>query len=113
MGGGIRVDTEVLRGSTFELWIPAPEAPLPRSVARSAAPVDTHVRRLSILLVEDNPVNQRVATAMLGWLGQESDVVDNGLQALESLEKKPLWVVLMDFRMAEMYSMESGRLNSA
>ncbi|HET7296351.1 MAG TPA: response regulator [Gemmatimonadales bacterium] len=59
-------------------------------------------RRLRILLAEDNPVNQQVATAMLGKRGHEVDVVGDGAAAVEAVRRGAYDVVLMDIQMPEM-----------
>ena len=55
--------------------------------------------RARLLLVEDNRTNQEVALAMLGQMGMQVDVADNGKQALEQLEQKDYDLVLMDVQM--------------
>jgi two-component system, sensor histidine kinase and response regulator len=56
-------------------------------------------RRLRILLAEDDPVNQRVAVAMLRKLGHQTIVVDDGQEALDRLGNDTFDVVLMDVQM--------------
>ena len=56
-------------------------------------------RRLRLLLVEDNPVNQKVATALLRRLGHEPDVACDGMHALEMWEENDYDLVLMDCQM--------------
>jgi len=55
-----------------------------------------------ILLVEDNPVNQEVAQAMLQGIGCLVDIAQNGREALQAVELKPYDLVLMDCMMPEM-----------
>ena len=55
-----------------------------------------------ILIVEDNRVNQRVATLIVEKLGYTSDVADNGVEALRLLESKAYALILMDSHMPEM-----------
>ena len=55
-----------------------------------------------ILLVEDNLVNQKLAKALLGKLGYEPDVANNGQEALECIEKQDYDLILMDCQMPVM-----------
>ena len=71
-----------------------------------AAPVMTEVRQLGndlrILLVEDHPVNQKVAIGKLLQMGYEAFPCANGLEALKAIERIPYDVILMDCEMPEM-----------
>ncbi|MHB1025146.1 MAG: response regulator [Desulfobacteria bacterium] len=55
-----------------------------------------------VLLVEDNPVNQKVTLEMLRVLGCESDVVENGQEALDAIAAREYDLVLMDCHMPVM-----------
>ena len=55
-----------------------------------------------LLLAEDNPVNQLVATRTLERLGYEVSVAENGLQALKFLREETFGLVLMDCQMPEL-----------
>ena len=59
-------------------------------------------KRLDILLAEDNPVNQQVASTMLTTRGHTVHIVDNGRQAVEAVNEKSYDLVLMDVQMPEL-----------
>jgi CheY-like chemotaxis protein len=63
---------------------------------------------LRILLVEDNPVNQRVARALLARKGHSVVVAANGREALDAVAAEPAFdLVLMDLQMPEMDGLEA------
>jgi PAS domain S-box-containing protein len=64
-------------------------------------------RPLRILLAEDNAVNQKLAIHLLAKRGHAVVVANNGLEAVETLEREAFDVVLMDVQMPEMGGFEA------
>ena len=62
-----------------------------------------------ILLVEDNVINQKVASEMLGVAGFTVDIVGNGIRAVEAVKQKRYDAVLMDLQMPEMDGITATR----
>lgn len=81
------------------------EEPAPPSVFEPLA--DT--LPLRVLLAEDNPVNQRVAQAMLERLGYEADLATTGRQVLAALDHATYDVILMDVQMPELDGVSATR----
>jgi PAS domain S-box-containing protein len=57
---------------------------------------------MSILVAEDNMINQKLIVRILKILGQEVDVTTNGKEALQAVHQKKYDIVLMDVQMPEM-----------
>jgi len=83
--------------ATGDIGIPPPDALVP---LRAGA---------SVLLVEDNPVNQIVGQAFLQALGLRVRVADGGSEALASCQDDPPDLVLMDLQMPGMDGLEATR----
>ena len=66
-------------------------------------------RRLRLLVAEDNQINQRVVESILVRFGHEAQFAQNGLEALEAVQKGTFDLVLMDCQMPEMDGYEAAR----
>jgi len=67
-------------------------------------------RNMSIILAEDDPVNQKVTLLMLRKLGIQAEATANGLEVLQALERQHYDIVLMDIQMPEMDGIEATKI---
>ena len=104
MDGEIQVESRPGEGSTFRVRLPLRTAAAPRA-EREQQTVSLEGRR--VLVVDDNPVNLRVAQTVLEAGGADVAVSGDGVDALERLAAEPFDVVLMDVRMPVMDGTEA------
>jgi PAS domain S-box-containing protein len=115
MGGEVWVESQEGAGSAFyyTLVLSLPKGGASRQGARQegdsagktsapGSPSRASVRPLTILVAEDNPINARLAVALLKKKGWEVKVAGNGREALEALSVQAFDLVLMDIQMPEM-----------
>ena len=128
MGGQLQLQSEPGHGSVFSFALALPEATeLPvaavppheslvapvQAPAQLAAAQASHGRLagLRILLVEDNPLNQKVANELLTMEGARITIADNGQLAVDAvLGGAAFDVVLMDLQMPVMDGYEATRM---
>ena len=128
-GGEIGVRSRPGHGATFAFYIAARTAEAPQSIQLSnfspglmsgRRPSENTRAKHSILVVEDNLVNQKILRMQLQKLGHEVHVVSHGREALDFLETTSCWeggttshihvsIILMDIEMPVMNGLECTR----
>jgi signal transduction histidine kinase/ActR/RegA family two-component response regulator len=113
MNGNIWVESEPEKGSCFYFTAALGVQEKQVETVAQSAPIDTFLERMpmKVLLVEDNPINQRLALRLLEKHGHHVTLAGNGREALETLERFA-WnfdAVLMDIQMPEMDGLETTR----
>jgi PAS domain S-box-containing protein len=127
---GQRGDADHLRNLGFAAFLPKPvkqlqlfdclrlitrketsvEKESARQIVTRYSIAESRKKRGSILVVEDNLINQKIAMRILDKkLGYHADVVSNGREAIDSLKRLDYDLVLMDCQMPEMDGYEATR----
>jgi signal transduction histidine kinase len=108
MGGSIEVKSRTGVGSCFSLSVPF-------AISRVSQEEKVAVDELfsgegkQILVVEDQPVNQKLLRMLLEKKGFDVDTAWNGIEAVEKCSKKTWDLILMDIQMPEMDGVEAVR----
>ncbi|WP_439887429.1 7TM diverse intracellular signaling domain-containing protein [Pseudomonas sp. MBLB4123] len=106
LGGSLQHESQPGQGSRFRLGLslalPAQSAARPAPVRRVNTQALRHPAQCTVLVVEDNAINQLVTRGMLLKLGYQVRTADNGAEALELLRREAVDAVLLDCQMPVM-----------
>ncbi|MBX8484298.1 ATP-binding protein [Pseudomonas cichorii] len=110
MGGTLQAQSEEGTGSIFTLQIPLPLCSMTTATKAQPLPgIDSCNKERCVLLVEDNPVNRTVVTAMLHNMGCKVDIALDGAQAVIKAAAGNYALILMDCRLPVMDGYEATR----
>lgn len=107
MGGGLKLSSEVDKGSRFFFELSLEECQSNRSLESSASGLPVDKTRLKILVADDDQINQVLMRDFLERMGHQVTVVGNGQEALDAFEKEHHDLILMDIRMPVMDGIEA------
>jgi signal transduction histidine kinase/CheY-like chemotaxis protein len=112
MSGNLIVESEPGKGSKFTITLDFEEVKSSQVSRKDTDEVPTNksfkdVYKYSILVADDNMINQKVIGAFLKKLGYEIEFADNGLEVIEALEYKDFDIIFMDMMMPKMNGIEA------
>jgi signal transduction histidine kinase/CheY-like chemotaxis protein len=107
MGGAIGVDSKPGGGSVFWFEVAAPRAE-PDALSKSPAP-QSGALAARILLVDDHPMNRELGATMLGLLGCEVILAENGEEGVAAAQTSGCDLILMDVHMPRMDGLAATR----
>jgi signal transduction histidine kinase/DNA-binding response OmpR family regulator len=111
MNGRIWIESEADKGTQvhFTVRFELHKLAVPQSATESRAPTAEIVRKLHVLLVDDNVVNQKVTTLILNKKGHTVELASNGMEALAALDSQSFDVVLLDVQMRKVDGLETTK----
>jgi signal transduction histidine kinase/ActR/RegA family two-component response regulator len=109
MGGELACESTPGQGSTFGFALDMPLRAGPAEVASNEPAESPPLGELSVLIVDDNPVNRQVMELILESVGIEHVSAENGRDGVEAMQSGHFDAVLMDIQMPVMDGLEATR----
>ncbi|MBA0884636.1 PAS domain S-box protein [Flavobacterium undicola] len=101
-GGTVSVKSKIGEGSTFSFVLRFLKTNVDAEQETEIIELDTEVKSIKVLVVEDMPLNQLLMKTLLEDFGFERDIAENGKIAIEKLQEESYDVILMDLQMPVM-----------
>jgi CheY-like chemotaxis protein len=106
-GGVINVKSNVGVGTTFSFRLNFLKTELDAELDTEILELDSEIKNIKVLVVEDIPLNQLLMKTLLDDFGFERDIAENGEIAIHKLKNKDYDVILMDLQMPVMNGFET------
>jgi len=106
---GKPVRSKTLHQTLFKLFNKIADQQIAEPILEDSAVSSEKSIPLSVLLVEDNIVNQKVASRILEKLGFKPDIANNGLEAIREINSKDYDIILMDLLMPKLDGIEATK----
>jgi len=106
-GGSLNVNSIIDEGSTFSFILNFQKTNLNVGIETEKMELDTDIKNIKVLVVEDVALNQLLMKTILNDFGFELDIADNGKIAIEKLQAKDFDIILMDLQMPVMNGFEA------
>jgi len=110
-GGELTVSSRIGKGSVFNIinWITIAEKPEVKKENRADHKKLPSFNQLSVLVAEDNMVNQFILAKMLKDWNVNVEMVDNGRKLIEKLHQQNFDIILMDTHMPDMNGYQAAK----
>lgn len=109
MKGKVDVSSEIGKGSRFNVSIPLVQIQLDNIVVKKEMLTPPNLRGVSILLAEDNKINQTIFLAMIKTTFADVQVAENGKEAVDLVDTYNPDLIFMDIQMPIMDGLEANQ----
>lgn len=113
MGGNIHLASQEEKGTTITVVLPLEQTDADPKVEATKSFTAPDLTHSSILIAEDNEINQAIIQSMLGVTHATLTIVENGELAVEAVKRHAFDLILMDIQMPKMDGLEAYKVISS